>query len=100
MQANCALHSLALSYHAAGRVNEGLALLERAMPLDGVHPVTAATMAALLNAAGERRSALDTVSRLEEMSKTRMVSPWHLARAYASVGYFERAFASLQDAIE
>jgi Tfp pilus assembly protein PilF len=63
-------------------------------------PATLACLAHALAVGGDRPRALAIMDRLEQMSRERYVSRFHIALAWAGLGDFDRAFARLSCACD
>jgi serine/threonine-protein kinase len=85
---------------AVGRQAEGLAELERAVALAPDAPIWQAQLAQAYAQSGREETARQMLRDLEEQSRSRYVSPYHLAYVYTGLGQQGRAMDCLEQAYE
>lgn len=90
----CPLQTRAL--FRTGRVDEGIAELERGAALSPGEALWLAQLGQAYGLAGRREQALEIVRRLESWPTA--VSPYHMAYAHIGLGDFERALDFLEQA--
>ena len=89
---------LAAALVQAGRGDEAVAQLERALTVDSTHPVLLAWLAHVKAVMGCRSQAEALIARARALERTRYVPPFHLALAYTGLGELNEAFAALDQA--
>jgi TolB-like protein/DNA-binding winged helix-turn-helix (wHTH) protein/tetratricopeptide (TPR) repeat protein len=89
---------LGWTYLRMGRRDQGLAELETAVRLAPNDPRMVARLAQGYGLAGRAADARRLVTELEQRARTQRVPPLLFAGAYAGLGEFDRAFASLDAA--
>ena len=77
---------LGMAYERTGKYTEGVAEAERALALDQGSLLYLASVAHAYAKAGRVRDARATLARLEEASRTRHVSAYHLATIHIALG--------------
>ena len=82
----------------AGRVSEGIAALEAAHAEVPTDHVSIAWLVHACALAGDGVSASRWMGRLQELGRTRYISPYHLAVAHVGLGELDSAFAALERA--
>jgi serine/threonine-protein kinase len=87
-------------HQLAGRHDEAVGELEKAVALSGGVPLMRAFLAHGLAAAGRREEAATTADAVLELSATRYVSPYVIALVWAALGDKDRAFAWLEKALD
>jgi tetratricopeptide (TPR) repeat protein len=83
-----------------GRVGEGLAELEQAVALAPGNTLFLAQLGEAYGVAGRLGEARAVLQQLEELSRQRYVSPYHMAYVYTGLGEPERALDLLERAFE
>ena len=92
--------ALGWAYLMNGRQEEGLASLEHAVSLAPGDTLWLAQFGQALGMAGKTEQARDVVRQLEEMSRERYVSPYHMAYPFVGLGDLERAMDLLEQAYQ
>jgi serine/threonine-protein kinase len=92
--------TLGWAYILLGRFEEGLAELRRALELAPGHTMFRAQLGQALGLAGDLDGARRIADELEEASKQRYVSPYHLAYVYTGLGEHDAAVKCLEKAYE
>jgi TolB-like protein/DNA-binding winged helix-turn-helix (wHTH) protein/Tfp pilus assembly protein PilF len=90
-------YELGIAYLKKDRVREAIAELERARDLES-EPRMSSALAFAYGAAGDKEKARSLIEGLEADSKTRYVSPFSIAIAYAGLGEQETAMDWLEKA--
>lgn len=90
--------TLGWAYIKNGRVDEGLAELERAVALVPGNALYLAQLGEAYGLAGKVTKAREVLRRLDELSRQRYVSPYHLAYVYTGLGEQDRAMDLLERA--
>jgi tetratricopeptide (TPR) repeat protein len=80
--------------------DRGLAELERVVGLDPGHTMYLAQLGQAYGLSGRTEQAREVLRRLEELSRERYVSPYHMAYVYTGLGEQEAAIAFLERAYE
>lgn len=88
------------SYVQKGLTQEGYDELQKSVILSGNSPLYLAQVAVALASAGKKTEALRIVRELQEMSKTRYVSPYGVAQIYAALHDKEQTLKWLQIAFD
>jgi serine/threonine-protein kinase len=84
-----------------GRYPEAIAAFQRAIILfPGGSTQTQAQLGHAYAVSGEREQALKTIAELQELSKSKYVSPYQVAAIYAGLGDKDQAFAWLEKAYQ
>ena len=91
--------TLGSAYAHAGKHDEAVAAIRKAMELSGDRSKVAA-LGRAFGLAGKRGEALDCVAELKELSNERYVTPYAIALIYAASGDTDEALSWLQDAYE
>jgi len=91
---------LGFAYLKMGRRDEGIAELENSARLSHNSLPMVARLAHAYGLVGRRANGQRLLKTLINRSRTEWVSLMYLARAYAGLGDFDRAFATLDDAYE
>ena len=89
---------LGLSYSQKGMHAQAIAEFQRAVGSGGGSPVLKAELANTLGVAGRKDEARRILQELLEQSKTRHISPYHIAIIYAGLEDREKAFEWLEKA--
>jgi serine/threonine-protein kinase len=92
--------TLGWAYLKVGRVEEGLASLEQAVRLNPGNTLYLAQLGQGYGVSGKIAEARDVLWQLEQMSKERYVSPYHMAYVYTGLGEADRAMDFLERAFE
>ena len=92
--------TLGWSLFGKGRFDEGLVALERAVALSPGDTLWLAQLGQAYALAGNVDQARDILRDLEEQSRRRYVSPYHLAYVHTGLGQQERAIDCLERAYE
>jgi serine/threonine protein kinase/tetratricopeptide (TPR) repeat protein len=87
-------------YFRMGRLEEGLAALERAVAVAPGNTTWLAQLGEACALAGKRDRAKEILAELERQSQKRYVSPYHLAYVYTGLGQHDRAMDCLEQAFE
>jgi DNA-binding winged helix-turn-helix (wHTH) protein/Flp pilus assembly protein TadD len=95
-----AQNTLGLAYQQMGMIEEAIVELDNARACSGEHPAAQAALAHALAIAGRRAEAEMFLDQLKRMSPTRNVSRYWLALINTSLGAWDAAFESLQEACE
>lgn len=88
---------LAQAYQQKGMFEQAIAECQRALELQG----NASRMASLGHAyalAGRKREAREVLAKLEALSRSRYIPPYHTALIYAGLGQNDEAFDWLEEA--
>jgi TolB-like protein/DNA-binding winged helix-turn-helix (wHTH) protein/tetratricopeptide (TPR) repeat protein len=88
------------AYVQTGRHKEGLGELQIAAGLSGGSPLYLAEVGVARAVAGRKTEALQNIAQLLEISRSRYVSPYSVARVYASLNDREQTFKWLQNAFD
>lgn len=88
------------SYVQKGLNQEGYDELRKSAILSGNSPLYSAQVAVALASAGKKTEALRIIRELQEMSKTRYVSPYGVAQIYAALHDKEQTLKWLQTAFD
>ncbi|MBR9988149.1 MAG: tetratricopeptide repeat protein [Gemmatimonadetes bacterium] len=81
-----------------GNIAEGLAELEAAVALSPASTAWLAQLGQAYGMTGRTSDACDILRRLDELSKDRYVSPYHMAYVYTGLGEHDKAVAALERA--
>ncbi len=92
--------TLGWAYLKLGMRDRGLAELEHAVRLAPGHTMYLAQLGQAYGLAGKTEQAREVLRRLEELSRERYVSPYHLAYVYTGLGEHETAIGCLERAYE
>ena len=91
---------LGWAYLAQGRQDEAIEELERAASLASGDTMHLAQLGEVYGLAGRIDDARAVLAKLQEMSRTRYVAPYHLAYVYTGLGDYERAIDCLEQAFD
>jgi tetratricopeptide (TPR) repeat protein len=91
---------LAPAYQMLGRGAEAVALVDRLIAGSGASPFLSTLRADLLARNGDSATARSVLGQVLELSKTRYVDPYDIARVYIGLGERDEAFAWLARAYE
>jgi serine/threonine protein kinase/tetratricopeptide (TPR) repeat protein len=83
-----------------GRADEGLAELERAVALAPANTMLTAQLGQACALLGQTTRAREILQQLEDLSRHRYVSPYHLAYVSTGLGEHEKAIDRLEEAYE
>ena len=83
-----------------GRYAKGLGELERAISLAPGNTLFVAQLAQAYALVGKVEQARDVLGRLQELSRRRYVSPYHMAYVHTGLGESDRAMDALEQAYE
>jgi len=89
---------LGWAYEQKRMYPEGLSELRTAVQLSNNLPFTLAAFGEAQAASGDRRGALEVLSKLKETAKVRYVSAYDVSMIYAALGSKSQAFAWLEKA--
>ena len=92
--------TLGWAYLKNGMPDEGLAELERSVRLVPGNTLYLAQLGEAYGLAGRPEQAREVLGRLQEMSRERYVSPYHMAYVYTGLGEQETAIGCLERAYE
>jgi serine/threonine-protein kinase len=92
--------TLGWAYLKNGLPDEGLAQLEKAVALAPDNALFLAQLGEAYGLLGKRGEAREVLRRLEEVSRQRYVSPYHMAYVYTGLGEDEKAMDFLERAYE
>ena len=92
--------TLGWAYLKTGMPDQGLAELERAARAAPGHTLYLAQLGEAYGLTGRTEQAREILRRLEEMSRERYVSPYHMAYVYTGLGEDETAIGCLERAYE
>jgi serine/threonine protein kinase/Tfp pilus assembly protein PilF len=92
--------TLGWAYLLSGRREQGIASLEKARSLSPDNTLYLGQLGQALAMVGRTGEARDALSRLEELSRHRYVSPYHFAYVYTGLGEQERAMDWLERAYQ
>jgi len=84
----------------SGRPDQGLAALERAVSLYPDSTLYLAQLGQAFAIIGQTAKAREVLQRLEELTKQRYVSPYHMAYVFTGLGEQDRAMDWLERAYE
>jgi eukaryotic-like serine/threonine-protein kinase len=84
----------------SGRPDEGIAELEQAVSLAAEHTLYLAQLGQAYARVGRTGDAREVLRRLEELSRQRYVSPYHMAYVHTGLGEHEQAMDWLERAYE
>jgi eukaryotic-like serine/threonine-protein kinase len=87
-------------YEQTGRYKEGVAEAERALALDAGNLMYLASLGHAYASAGMRKEARATLARLEQESKSRYVSAYHVAAVHVALGDVETGLDWLERAYD
>jgi DNA-binding winged helix-turn-helix (wHTH) protein/Tfp pilus assembly protein PilF len=93
-----AQNTLALAYQHLGMHEEAMTEFENARICSGHHPAAIAALAHASAVAGRRQEANETVRELENLSRTRRISPYWKSVAYLGLGRVDAALHSIEAA--
>ena len=88
------------AYLKSGKAGEGLAQLEKAVTLAPDNTLYLAQLGQAYAITGQVEQTRQVLRKLEEMSKVRYVSPYHLAYVYTGMGDQEKAIDLLERAYQ
>src|SRR5204863_8618151 len=91
--------TLGWAYLKLGMPDRGLAELEHAVRLADENPMYLAQLGEAYGLAGRTEQAREVLRKLEELSRERYVSPYHLAYVYTGLGELETALDRLEEAV-
>ena len=83
-----------------GKVEKGLAELERAAAIDPDHSLFLAQLGQAYGLAGQVEKAREVLKRLTELAGRKFVSPYHLAYLHTGLGEYDAALDMLERAFE
>jgi len=83
-----------------GKYEEAIAAFEKARDLSGGATYSLTGLAHAYAAGGRRQDALRLLREIEEISKTKYVSPYSIAAIHVALGDFDCAFGWLDRAVE
>jgi serine/threonine-protein kinase len=92
--------TLGWAYLLNGMQEEGLAALERAVSLSPGNTIYLAQLGQALALAGRTAEARESLRQLEELSRQRYVSPYHMAYVHTGLGEHDRAMDWLERAYD
>jgi serine/threonine protein kinase/tetratricopeptide (TPR) repeat protein len=92
--------TLGWTYFLNGVRDQGIAELQKAVSLSPDSTIYLAQLGEALGMAGRMEEAQEVLRRLDELSKQRYVSPYHMAYIYTGLGEHERALDFLERAYE
>jgi serine/threonine-protein kinase len=92
--------TLGWAYLKSGMPDQGLAELERAALAAPGHTLYLAQLGEAYGLTGRTEQAREILRRLEEMSRERYVSPYHMAYVYTGLGEDDTAIGCLERAYE
>ncbi len=92
--------TLGWAYLLKGMPDRGVAELERAVALDPANTLFLSQLGQAFGRVGRTEEAHAVLRRLEEMSRQRYVSPYHMAYVYTGLGEQDRAMDWLERAYE
>ncbi len=92
--------TLGWSYLLNGMRDQGLAALEKAVSLAPDNTMYLAQLGHAFALAGRTAQAQESLRQLEELSRQRYVSPYHMAYVYTGLGQHDRAMDWLERAYE
>jgi serine/threonine protein kinase/Tfp pilus assembly protein PilF len=92
--------TLGWAYLKTGRAEEGLAQLEKAVTLAPGNTLYLAQLGQAYAITRRVEQAREVLKKLEEMSRVRYISPYHLAYVYTGMGESGRALDFLEQAYE
>ena len=92
--------TLGWAYLKNDMADEGLAELERAVAIAPDNPLYLAQLGEAYGLLGKLGEARDVLRRVEEVSRQRYVSPYHMAYVYTGLGEHEKAMDLLEQAYE
>jgi TolB-like protein/Tfp pilus assembly protein PilF len=92
--------TLGWAYMKLGKPDLGLAELEQAVRLAPGHPLYLAQLGEAYGLAGKTGQAREVLRQLEEISRERYVSPYHLAYVYTGLGEHDAAIECLERTYE
>jgi tetratricopeptide (TPR) repeat protein len=84
----------------SGRVDEGLAELEKSVTLAPDNTLYLAQLGEAYALAGKVEQAREVLHQLEQLSQQRYVSPYHMAYVYTGLGEQDRAMDWLERAYD
>jgi tetratricopeptide (TPR) repeat protein len=87
-------------YLLQGMPDEGIASLQRAVALSPESSLFLAQLGQAFARAGRTDEAREVLRRLDELSRARYVSPYHMAYVYTGLGEQDRAMDWLERAFE
>jgi serine/threonine-protein kinase len=93
-----ALRVFGLVYEATGKPSESIEAFQKAVDFSGGATAYKAELARILARAGREADARRILEELEQVSKTRYVSPYFVATAHLALGERDRAFEHLDRA--
>jgi serine/threonine protein kinase/Tfp pilus assembly protein PilF len=92
--------TLGWAYLLNGRPDEGLAELQQAVTLASGNSLYLAQLGEAYGLTGKHAEARDVLRQLEELSRQRYVSPYHMAYVYTGLGEQDKAMDLLERAYE
>ncbi len=92
--------TLGWAYLKTGKAVDGVAQLEKAVALAPENTLYLAQLGQAYAMTGRTEQAHEVLRRLEEMSKVRYVSPYHMAYVFTGLGESDRAMDLLEQAYE
>ena len=92
--------TLGWAYLKKGRRDEGLAELEKAVSLSPGNTILLAQLGQAYALAGKVGEAREVLQQLEELSRQRYVSPYHMAYVYTGLAEQDKAIDWLEQAYE
>ena len=81
-------------------MDQGISALQQALTLSPESTLFLGQLGQAYARAGKTDEARDVLLRLEEMSRQRYVSPYHIAYVYTGLGEYDRALDLLERAYE
>jgi TolB-like protein len=95
-----AQHTLGLAYEQLEMNDEAVTEFQNARTCSGGHPATTAALGHAYAIGGNRDRAAEALRELEQLSRSRYVSPYWRALVYAGLGMDDLALESLEKACE
>ena len=90
---------LGLAYGRAGRYDESIEALQKAVSITGAAPHIKAELARVLASSGRRDEAHKLLTELIEQAKVEYVSPVNLAKVYVGLNEVERVYEQFEKAV-
>jgi serine/threonine-protein kinase len=92
--------TLGWAYLEMGMVDEGLTNLEHAVAIDPNNTMSLAQLGQAYAMFGKVGAAREILRRLEQLSRERYVSPYHMAYIHTGLGNIDRAMDFLEQAVD
>ena len=92
--------TLGWAYLKNGMADKGVAELKLAVEVDPGSTLFLAQLGEAYGLAGKPEQAREVLRQLEQLSRERYVSPYHMAYVYTGLGEYETAIAYLERAYE